>query len=211
CYWPTVLGGLLLLLVLLAVFARPSSAESRSRLSSLRCRNRDGAFLLASLFLLFLLVLFEQVAARRALLALETARASGAATAAELRKENQEWSLRYSEAARERDAIRSRWEQAEETEGRLALRGKVADRRSGAPLAGARVDVTRRDPAKMDRERAIVENLRTDEGGRFETLVPELGPKGAFRITVRADGYEPVHEWVTPGEGPLEVRILLSR
>ncbi len=203
-FWPSLIGAILIL-YLLAVLVLRKSPEGR-----FLDRNREGVLLLGSCALLFLLLVGAQIALSRSFGEIGDFRRSARRDLESARSGSREWSIRYGIIEAERDSLRSGWEWAEENRESVPIRGEVLARDAGAPVGGALVSISRHDPTRHIGERKIAEGLRCDGEGRFETVGPRLGPHGAFRVEVRAEGFRPAREWVTTGAESWRITIFLD-
>ena len=160
-FWPTLIGGILIL-YLLAVLVLRKSAKGR-----LLDRNREGILLLGSCFLLFLLLLGAQIALSRSLGEIGDFRRSAGRNLESAKSGSRDWSIRYGILEAERDSLRNGWEWAEENREPIPIRGEVLARDGGAPVGGALVFISRHDPTRHVRERKIAVDVLCDREGRF--------------------------------------------
>lgn len=202
-YWPALIGVLVVLLALLMLLPGGSGRKS------FRERNRDGTFLLALFGILLILLAGSGAALRRSLAELGTTRESAARESETLRKESQEWSLRFALVSAERDSLRNRKEREEEDRETIRLDGRVIEEEGGTPLKDTLLRILRRDPTKQTKDRLLADSLGTGPDGRFSLDLPRLGERGAYRIDASAAGYRTSTLWVAPPDAgkPIEIRL----
>ncbi|MFH1278845.1 MAG: carboxypeptidase-like regulatory domain-containing protein [Candidatus Eisenbacteria bacterium] len=203
-YWPALIGVLVVILALVVLLSGGAARKS------FRERNRDGIFLLALFGILLLLLAGSGAALRRSVGELQTLRESATRESEDLRRQSQEWSLRFSLVQAERDSLRNRREREEEDGEAVRLEGRVVREEGSAPVPDARVRVLRRDPTKHVKDRILVESLALEPDGRFSLEVPRLGERGVYRIEAFADGFETATLWVAPPDAgkPVEIRLV---
>lgn len=207
-WWPILLAGAVILVFLVRALRRSGTNLSRFELFSRH--NEDGTYALATLAVLFLLVLGGTLTQRRAQLSLDDSKAESALRVENLETKTRDRSIELSQLRTKVESLETALEEAEEQRDMQVLYGQIFDGRSRESIEGAVISISRHDPTRKERVRLIADQVQTDRSGRFEIHVPSLGPRGTLRAEVSAEGYSVERRWIDSVEDGQRLEIYLS-